>query len=722
VLVAMMACPGEQSGAPLAAEPVGMGFDRDIHGWWPGSAIGALVLMPYARALREGRRVYAVLLGMSAAAGRAAVPSAVGGLTPPALEDVRACCRAALAQAETAPAEIGYLEMFACGQDGVDGAEIAGVCQTYRPVNADLSCAFGSVQSNLGFLGGAAGLFGLLRAALCLSERMLPVVPGWNAPKLPALWRNSPFYAPAQSSAWFVRQDGRGRLAALNVIGLEGSFAHLILGEAAGTTVSGEPASSSHALRRGGFLLFPLSADDLPGLLQRLAELRSALAYAPDLFALAAEWHAAEQPGQPYGLAIVGHTPEELLREVDLAVKALPSAFEKQGEWQTPLGSCFSGSPVGATGQVAFVYPGAFNSYPWVGKDLFRLFPWLHQRSLARTLDVGNVLRERELYPRSLAAPSKEEQAAQEARLLNSPVAMLTSGSSLAILFAYILKEGFNIQPAAAFGYSLGENSMLFASQVWQEGDAAAAALQASPLFHNRLAGPQNAIRAAWGLPQVDSTSETTLWSNYLVMAPVDTVRAQVELEPRVYITHINTPRQVVIGGDPDACQRILAALRSPSIKAPFDYALHCAAIASEKGALVELHDLPLENVPTTHLYTAASYQPMQFEPLAEMHGVIAEQVARMLCSPLDFPRLVRQVYADGARVFIEVGAGGNCARWVSESLKGEAHLALSVNRRGTDDYHTLVRLLAKLHSHRVPMDLSKLYQPLELADKTGIL
>lgn len=367
---------------------------------------------------------------------------------------------------------------------------------------------------------------------------------------------------------------------------------------------------------------------------------------------------------------------------------------------------------------MAFVYPGAFNSYPWVGKDLFRLFPWLHQRSLARTVDMGKVLFQRELYPRSLTAPSKDEQAAQEARLLANPVAMLTSGSSLAILFTYVLQEGFNLQPAASFGYSLGENSMLFASQVWQEGDAAATALQNSPLFHNRLAGPQNAIREAWGLPQAEQPGDETLWNNYLVMAPLDAVRAQVEHEPRVYITHVNTPRQVVIGGDPAACQRILAALRSPSIQAPFDYALHCAAMASEKGALTELHDLPLENVPATRLYTAANYQPMQLEPLADRHGVIAEQIAHMLCSPLDFPRLVRQVYADGARVFIEVGAGGNCARWISESLKGEAHLALSVNRRGTDDYHSLVRLLAKLHSHRVPLDLSPLFRPVIVADR----
>lgn len=705
--VVLAAAAAGRDADSMTTEPVGMGFDRSIHGWRPGTAVGAVVVQPYERALREGRRVYAVLHGAAAVDGG----GDGGALLPPALADVRDCCAQALAQAQAEPGAVGYLEMYACGVDAVDGAEIAGVCQAYRGNPDVLSCAFGSVQSNLGHLGAAAGLFGLVRAALCLHERMLPVVPGWTAPKLPALWRGSPFYAPAQSSAWFARQDGPGRLAGLNVVGRAGSFAHLILGEAPAQRKYNRPGA---ALSNGGFWLIPLAAASLDELLDELNDLRASLTYATDLAALAAEWHAAAREGLqlPYGVAIVGHSAEELVREVELAINALPAVFAKQSEWQTPLGSCFAANPGGRMGQVAFVYPGAFNSYPWIGKDIFRLFPWLHERSVGRTVDVGQVIRALDLYPRSLAAPGKDELAAQEVQLLSNPVAMLSSGTTLAILFTYILQEGFQIQPSAAFGYSLGENSMMFATGVWQRGDDTAAALQASPLFHERLAGPQNAIREAWGLPSAPEGTQPPLWNNFLVMAPVNEVRAQVDAEPHVYITHINTPRQVVIAGDPQACQRVLAALRSPSLQAPFDYALHCDAIASEKAALRDLHDWPLERAPGIRLYTAANNRPMQLEPLAGQRHAVAEQIAEMLCSPLDFPRLVRSVYQDGARVFIEVGAGSNCARWVSESLKGEPHLALSVNRRGTDDYHSLVRLLAKLHSHRVSMDLTPLYQP----------
>jgi acyl transferase domain-containing protein len=42
--------------------------------------------------------------------------------------------------------------------------------------------------------------------------------------------------------------------------------------------------------------------------------------------------------------------------------------------------------------------------------------------------------------------------------------------------------------------------------------------------------------------------------------------------------------------------------------------------------------------------------------------------------------------------------------------LKNSPHLSLSMNRRGTDDYTTLVRTLARLYSHHVPMDMQRLY------------
>lgn len=704
LFAAVSGLPGVPEGEVFVPPSVtGMGFERSVHGWRAGEGAGSAIWMRAERAVLEGRRIYTVIRSCASNQPPAAAsPDSVLPI-PPGLDEVRSCCQAAQRAAGVTPEQVGYIEAFASGNDTLDGVEIAGLARSYRQPAVDLTTAVGSAQANAGYLGAAAGLVGMIRAALCLYHRMIPAVPDWSAPKLPALWRGTPFYMPAESRAWFI-PAGKYRIAGLNALGLDGSFAHLILSEG-----GREEFHPNRALEHGDFHLIPFVASDAPGLLNQLNEFRRALANAPDLSLLAARaFEAAEnREDMPYAAVIVGHTREELAGEVDLALRAVPTAFENDSDWQTPLGSFFTPQPVGRSGEVSLVYPGAFNSYPLVARDLFRLFPWLHQKSIGRTLDLGRVIRERQLYPRSLTAPSKEEQAEQETSLINDPIAMLTSGTTIAILFTYILREGFKIPVTSAFGYSLGENSMMFASGVWQEGDAVTSRLEASPVFQNRLAGPQNAIREYWDLePCRERDPQLPLWNNFIVMAPYERVAEQLTREPRAYVTHINTPRQVVIGGDPEACRRVIKALRCASLQAPFDFALHCQPMSSEIDALAWLHDWPVEQPSSMRLYSAAGYGL-----IASDRREISQKIARMLTSPLDFPRLVRRVYDDGARIFIEAGAGSNCARWVDESLKGSPHLALSINRRGMDDYTALVRFLARLYSHRVPVDLSPLYQ-----------
>ena len=75
----------------------------------------------------------------------------------------------------------------------------------------------------------------------------------------------------------------------------------------------------------------------------------------------------------------------------------------------------------------------------------------------------------------------------------------------------------------------------------------------------------------------------------------------------------------------------------------------------------------------------------------------IGKNIAKALCHQLDFPRLVNRAYNDNIRIFIEVGVGSNCSRWISEILKDKEHLAVSLNRRGVDDHTSIIKALAKL-------------------------
>ncbi len=161
-----------------------------------------------------------------------------------------------------------------------------------------------------------------------------------------------------------------------------------------------------------------------------------------------------------------------------------------------------------------------------------------------------------------------------------------------------------------------------------------------------------------------------------------------------------------MIAGAPSACKRVIEDLNCDAFRAPFNHVIHCPIMDSEYEELVRINTLPLQNHLTTTFYSAAHYEPVNFN-----RQKIAEIISQTLCEQLDFSRLVNRVYQDEFRIFIEVGAGSNCSRWIREILKPQEHLTVSLHRRGIDDHVSLVKALAKLLSHRVELDLSPLYE-----------
>ena len=705
VIISAACLPMEGGGAPLKPNsgPMTLGLDQRVDGWTPGQGAAAVVLVRQDTARSAAQQIYAVVDGFAwvprsgPQLKKNTVPTFVSA------ETIQQSCQQLFSALEVSPQEIGYLEVLGSGFGPLDAAEIMGLTQAYHTTNPTLTCAIGSLGAHSGYLFNAAGLAGLVKTALGLYHRFFAATPNWSGPKKAELWQGTPFYVTPEAKTWFLPAPAHRRKAALNSIGWDGSSLHLVLSE--------EDNSSAHfgpLLKQSSFHLFPIAGNHPEDIFSSLRHLNTQLEGPVPLHELAAAQFNAylKDPSAAYALCIVGHEHHELQHEVELALKSLPGAIEQKKNWQTPLGSCFSPVPVGPKGEVAFVYPGGFNSYIGIGADLFLLFPALYDRAVQLTADLGATIQDETLYPRSLQPLDKDQLAALNTQLDADPVAMITSGSLMAVLFTMIVRDIFKITPASALGYSLGEIAMLFGSGLWTQADGIRARLKESSLFHTRLSGAQNAVRFAWGLPQADERQPgESLWSNYFVMSPVEKVLDALQDETRVYLTHVNTPRQVVIGGDGTACQRVITRLNCMSLKAPFDFALHCKAIRSEYESMVDLHTWDLAASPAPRLYSAAGLQPLPMDS-----QTIAKKMAAMLCNPIDFPALVRQVYADGARVFIELGANANCSKWIEDTLKGSPCLAVAINRRGVNDIESIVRLLARLVSQRVPLDLSPLY------------
>lgn len=658
---------------------------------------GAVVLQTSQLAERLHRRIYCQLQGVSVSN----TSLASGNWLNPD-QSLVTNMRDVLEISSVGSAEIGVVEISRGYDPTTSKAEMESLSKVFAcdPKQKIPTCAAGSASTLWGKLGNAAEMASFIKATLQLSEMMICSTQSWCDASSLDFWQQSPFYTPENSRTWFTRRSQPDRLVFLSLMQSLGTCTQMILSEAKHPA---QPEAVPNA--RVDSYLIPICGDDETELMQQRTFLEGSLIKGMSVAQLQQfwirKWEKRNQPG--YTAVFIGGTTADFLREVQFAEQGLPKAIEKNGEWQTPGGSYFCATPLGPDGKVAFVYPGGFNTQVDSGIDLLYSFPALAQHTARISARLGDVLFEEQLYPRLKEPLSEALRAELNQSLVDDPSLMLSSGTALAALYTNLLKELFGVKPAMSFGYSLGENSMMFASGVWNQGDAALKRLQQSKLFRDRISGKQNAIREYW--QQTDGQEiKNPLWANYILMGDAQSLIPEIEQTPRVYVTLINTPRQVVIGGDPEACEQFIQKHKVNSLKAPFHHAMHCLPIRSEWQEFHRLHEWEVAEIPQQTLYTAATYGKVEITAAG-----IANNIAEALTSPLDFPRLVNKVYEDGARIFIETGAGSNCSKWVDQILKKEAHLSMSINQHGMNDAASVLRVLARCVSHRVPVCLDAL-------------
>jgi PfaB family protein len=657
----------------------------------PAAGACAVVLQRHAYAQQAGTtKVYATLEALALAPQTSEAQSRAAAVAQASQQAWHA--------AGIPATSVGYLEIADQAIASADRSLLDGLRQVYR-VSAKAesgsmpACAVGSAEQV------DLPLLSLIRTALCLYQRAIPAVPGWAGPDEPEAWQHSPFYVAPEPHPWLLEQHTARRVAAVSGTSTGDMYAHLVLSE--------DPRSherSTAYLAQTPPYLYPIAADDLDGLMSQLDALERLLAQTT-LVDAARQCYELLQSNQHarYGLALVANSQDELQREIRRAREGVVEAFEKGGEWKTPGGSYATARPLGPQGAVAFVYPGAFTAYIGLGQHLFQQFPMLHEGLESFTSAPARSVGERLLYPRSIEPPSAEHIKALETQLAEESIAMLEIGTSFAKLYTMIMRDCFGVQPQMAFGYSQGETTMMHALGVWIDSEEASRKLHASDLYKTRLSGPKLTVREFWGIHDTDNAAD--LWANYIVLAPAEQVIAQVEDEPHVYLAIVNSPREVMIAGDPAGCQRVISRVKGRSLRAPFKHVIHSPPVQLEYDRFVQLNLADVHSVSGIRFYSAASYAPIQLTS-----DTIAHSIARVFCQPFDFPRLVQQVYDDGARIFVELGPARNCSHWIDNILKGQDYCALSINKKGADDHASVVRVLAQLFSHRVALDLGPLY------------
>jgi PfaB family protein len=663
-------------------------LSQNTNGWMIGEGAGAVVVKLPETANKEKDRSYAVIDAIGLSRGK---------VTTDIVENSKLTQKKAGIKA----GDIGYLEVTGPGLD--IETEIKGLVQSFHSSSRDLTCALGSVTANFGYSFAASGMTSLIKNALCLHHRYVPGVPEWSKPKSDTAWEDTAFYVAAESRTWFTGDEHpKKRIAALNSLSTDGSIAHVILSE----PVTHKKILSK-VVQQTPLYIFPVTGEDAQQLTKRLEELHARIVASTNLHrdsssALSDDMRFARDK---YSAVILGDSQEKLLKEIDAAIQGLPSTFEKKGDWTSPMGSYLTADPLAQSGKLAYVYPGAFNAYIGMNRELFQLFPDLQNLVDSYSSRPDTMLREKILYPRSLKALTEADRALLQNQLEENAIANFETGINAAILNTAVLRGIFGVQPQSAFGYSMGEVSMAFSLGVWESTDKMSSILHSDPLFQERLAGSMDAARELWGLGRADQKKDQSIWECYTVAASAEEIEALIADKKHVYILIINSPHELVIAGETQAVREVVKSIDHQCTLTPMSDTIHCEVVKSEYDQVANLHTSPISQIPNVQFYSAAAYTPTEISS-----ETLADNIANIYCKTIDYPKLVSQVYQDGARIFVEVGPKSNCSKWINEILHDKPHLAISLDRKGAGTYITLLRALAQLHSHRVPIDFSAIY------------
>ncbi len=202
-------------------------FDDASDGTGGGEGSAAVLLKPLGQALRDRDAIYAVIKGTATNQDGASV-----GITAPNVLAQEAVIAGAWQDAGIDPGTIGYVEAHGTGTKLGDPIEIAGLTQAFRRyTDRSQFCAVGSLKTNFGHLDTAAGLVGLIKAAMALNRGQVPPMLHFREPNRDISFVDSPVYVSDMLRPW-EREGEAPRRAGVSSFGMSGTNVHAVLEEA----------------------------------------------------------------------------------------------------------------------------------------------------------------------------------------------------------------------------------------------------------------------------------------------------------------------------------------------------------------------------------------------------------------------------------------------------------------------------------------------------------
>jgi malonyl CoA-acyl carrier protein transacylase/NAD(P)-dependent dehydrogenase (short-subunit alcohol dehydrogenase family) len=513
------------------------------------------------------------------------------------------------------------------------------------------------VKSQIGHTKCAAGLAGLIKAALALHHRVLP--PTLHVKQPNPYWdpKTSPFVFGDAARPWLENE----RVAAVSAFGFGGTNFHCVLAK--------RGAPEEPGLAEWPAELFLVRGRDAAAALEVTERLALLAREARPLRELAA---AACLGKGPVLAAFVARDRDQLRGQLAALADGL------RGD-KTPLPEgIFRADEHTLQGGLAFLFPGQGSQRPGMLRELAVAFP-----SATRLLARAPHLAARMMPP---AAFSPETRARDLAALTDTRVAQPALGIADLLMAELFTRVG--VRPVMAGGHSYGELVALTYAGALDEADLV-------PLSEARASSILSAAGEDPGAMAAVSASAAA-------------VRRALSGTADVVIANENAPDQTVIAGPTAAVEAAVTALAAAGLEAKrlqVACAFHSPVVARAKALFgAELAAVPLR-APLLPVYSNVTAAPHERSPEA-----IRERLAEHVVSPVLFARQIEAMYAAGARIFVEVGPGRVLTGLVRKILGSKPHHVLASDQSTGSGIGHFLTALAELATLGVPVDPRPLF------------
>ncbi len=203
-------------------------FDAKGMGTVHGNGAALVLLKRLEDALAAGDVVHAVIKG-------SAINNDAGakvGFAAPSVDGITRVAAEALEVSGVDASTLGFVEAHGTATDLGDSIEVEALTRAFRRYTDQRQfCRLGAVKSNMGHMDAAAGMPSLFKAIMALKHGKVPPTLHFEEPNPKLALPTTPFRVNAELEDW-PRQDEAPRRAAVNIFGIGGSNACMVLEEA----------------------------------------------------------------------------------------------------------------------------------------------------------------------------------------------------------------------------------------------------------------------------------------------------------------------------------------------------------------------------------------------------------------------------------------------------------------------------------------------------------